>query len=89
MGAGATGLRGRTGCAPSGLGPPARAAANSAAVPNRSAGSFCSATITAASIAGGTVFRCRARGLGSSASTRATIAWAVAPVKGGSPVSIS
>ena len=68
---------------------PDSASANSAADPNRSAGSFSSAVSTAASIAGGMVCRCGRMGRGVSVSTRATIACAVEPVNGGSPVSIS
>ena len=67
----------------------ARASLNAAAVLNRSAGSFSSARSTAASTWGGTVCRCGRSGLGASVSTRATIPWAVLPVNGGSPVSIS
>ena len=65
------------------------ASANSAAVANRSAGSFSSAVITAASTWRGIVCRCTASGRGVSVSTRATTACAVCPVNGGSPVSIS
>jgi len=65
------------------------ASANSAAVTNRSAGSFSSAVSTAASTCRGMVCRWGMSGRGLSVSTRATTAWAVAPVKGGSPVSIS
>jgi hypothetical protein len=65
------------------------AAANSAALPNRSAGSLASAVSTAASIAGDTVFRCRVGGGGSSVRTLAMIACAEGPVNGGSPTSIS
>ena len=43
--------------------PPSSAAANSAAVENRSAGSFCSATAIASSTAGGIVFRNSASGV--------------------------
>ena len=65
------------------------ASANSEAVTNRSAGSFSSAVSTAASTCRGMVCRWGMSGRGLSVSTRATTAWAVAPVKGGSPVSIS
>ena len=65
------------------------ASANSAAVANRSAGSFSSAVITAASTWRGIVWRCGSIGRGVSVTTRATTAWAVLPVNGGSPVSIS
>jgi len=68
---------------------PIRAAENSAAVANRSAGSFSSAVNTAPSTSGGTVCRCEVSERGFSVTTRATIAWALAPVNGGSPVSIS
>ena len=68
---------------------PRRASLNSRAVAKRSAGSFSSAVSTAASTCGGTVRRCVVSGLGASVIIRATIAWAVAPVNGGSPVSIS
>src|ERR1041384_4546198 len=61
------------------------AAANSAAEPNRSAGSFSSALSTAASTCGGTVCRCGPRGRGVSVITFATIACAVGPAHGGSP----
>ena len=67
----------------------ASAWANSAAVPNRSAGSFSSAVSTAVSTCGGMVWRCGRSGRGLSVTTRATIACAVEPVNGGSPVSIS
>jgi len=66
-----------------------KAAANSAAVPNRSAGSLCSAIRTASSTASGTVGRCRLGGAGVSVITLATIACAVLPMNGGSPTSIS
>ena len=68
---------------------PASASANSAAEPNRSAGSFSSAVITAASTCGGMVWRWGRMGRGDSVSTRATMACAVEPLNGGSPVSIS
>jgi len=58
-------------------------------VANRSAGSFSSAVITAASTWRGMVWRCAASGLGLSVTTRATTACAVDPVNGGSPESIS
>jgi hypothetical protein len=69
--------------------PPASAAANSAAVANRSAGSFSSAVSTASSTAGGIVSRRRVGAAGFSVMTLATIAWAVEPMNGGSPTSIS
>ena len=69
--------------------PPVRAAANSAAFAKRSAGSFWSAMATASSTAAGTLFRCDVMLAGSVVITLATIAWAVGPVKGGSPTSIS
>ena len=65
------------------------ASLNSAAVANRSAGSFESAVRTAASTCGGIVFRWIVSERGSSVITRAMIACAVGPVNGGSPVSIS
>ena len=65
------------------------AAANSAALANRSAGSFCSAVSTAALRCGGTDFRTSSGGTGSAVITFATIACAVGPVNGGSPTSIS
>ena len=67
----------------------ASAAANSAAVANRSAGSFSSACSTAASTCGGMVCRWLVSERGCSVTTRATMACAVEPVNGGSPVSIS
>ena len=68
---------------------PRNAAANSAALANRSAGSFSSAVRTASSTASGTRSRCRWSGTGFSVITLAMIACAVLPVNGGSPVSIS
>ena len=65
------------------------AAANSAAVANRSAGSFSSAVSTASSTVGRHALRWRRSGRGSSVITLATIACAVGPVNGGSPTSIS
>ena len=65
------------------------ASANCAAVANRSAGSFSSAVNTAASTCGGMVCRWGSIGRGLSVTTRATTAWAVEPVNGGSPVSSS
>jgi hypothetical protein len=65
------------------------ASANSAAVANRSAGSFSSAVSTAASTWRGIVWRWVPSERGLSVRTRATTACAVFPVKGGSPVSIS
>ena len=67
----------------------ASAAENSAAVAKRSAGSFSSAIRTANSTVSGTRSRTRRGGAGFSVSTLATMAWAVLPMKGGSPVSIS
>ena len=67
----------------------ASACANSAAVANRSAGSFSSARNTAASMCAGMVCRRGIIGRGDSVTTWATIACAVEPVNGGSPVSIS
>ncbi len=67
----------------------ASALENSAAVLNRSAGSFCSEVSTAASTCGGIVPRCGIIDRGFSVTTRATMACAVEPVNGGSPVSIS
>ncbi len=67
----------------------ASASANSAAVPNRSAGSFSKDVSTAASMCDGMVWRWGSSGRGVSVTTRATMAWAVEPVNGGSPVSIS
>src|SRR6185437_14473721 len=65
------------------------AAANSLALPNRSAGSFSSAVSTARSTAAGTVCRTLRGAAGSAVITLATIACAVGPVNGGSPTSIS
>ncbi len=65
------------------------AAANSAAVAKRSAGSFWSAVSTASSTSAGMLRRWAARPAGSAVITLATIAWAVGPVNGGSPTSIS
>ena len=67
----------------------ASAAANSAAVAKRSAGSFSRAVKTAASTWGGMVWRWLVSERGVSVTTRAMIAWAVGPMNGGSPVSIS
>ncbi len=61
----------------------------SAALANRSAGSFCRAVCTVAATAGGTVRLSVATGTGSDAITLATMACAVGPSNGGSPVSIS
>ena len=69
--------------------PPHVAATIQRALANRSAGSLASAVRTASSTFGGTVFRSWPRGRGSSAITLATMAWAVGPVNGGSPASIS
>ncbi len=68
---------------------PCRAAANSAAVANRSAGSFASAVRTASSTSSGTVSRTVESAVARSVITLATMACAVLPVKGGSPASIS
>src|SRR5579862_955104 len=65
------------------------AAANSPAVPNRSAGSFSSAVSTALLTDGGTVRRTLLGAAGSAVITLATIDCAVGPVNGGSPTSIS
>ena len=70
-------------------GAPRSASANSAALANRSAGSFSSAVRTASSTASGTRSRCRWSDAGFSVITLAMIACAVLPVNGGSPVSIS
>ena len=79
------------------LAPPARdptgaadsAALKAPAVANRSAGSFSSAVSTASSTCGGTRSLRAASGAGRSVITFATMAWAVGPVNGGSPASIS
>ena len=63
--------------------------ANSAALWNRSAGSFSSAVSTASSSAGEMVRRCGMSRRGCSVIIRATIACEVGPVNGGSPTSIS
>ncbi len=68
---------------------PLSAAANSAAVANRSAGSFSSAMKTAASTPSGMLLRWPVSERGSSVITRAMIDCAVGPVNGGSPQSIS
>ena len=68
---------------------PSSAAANSAALANRSAGSFSSAVSTASSTASGTRSRRATSPAGFSVITLATIACAVGPVNGGSPISIS
>ncbi len=68
---------------------PRSAEANSAALAKRSAGSLARAVRTASSTSSGTVSRMAEGGLGRSVITLATMACAVAPVKGGSPVSIS
>ena len=68
---------------------PSSASLNSFALPQRSAGSFCSAVSTACSTMDGTVFRRRMMDAGSSVITFATMDCAVGPVKGASPVSIS
>ena len=68
---------------------PLRAAANSAALAKRSAGSLDSAVRTASSTAGGTLRRWADRPAGSALITLATMACAVGPVNGGSPTSIS
>jgi hypothetical protein len=66
-----------------------KARAKSAAVANRSAGNFARLRLTAASTAGGTVSRSVVSGVARSLKSRATMAWTVAPVNGGSPDSIS
>ena len=80
-------VRARLGGAPDAE--PPNAARNSAAVANLSAGSFSRAVKTAASTCGGTVRRCALMETGSAVRTRPRICWAVAPVNGGSPTSIS
>ena len=65
------------------------ALANSLGLPKRSAGSLASAVSTAASTCGGIVLRISVGRSGSALITFATIACTVAPVNGGSPVSIS
>ena len=65
------------------------AAAKSAALPKRSAGNFSSARSTAASTDCGMDLRCVVSRAGSLVITLAAIDWAVGPVKGGSPTSIS
>jgi len=65
------------------------ASANAFALAKRSAGSFASARSTAFSTPGVTVSRTARSDGGFSDSTRATMACTVAPVNGGSPVSIS
>ncbi len=67
----------------------ASASANARALANRSAGSLAIDLATAAATLCGTVFRRSVTGRASSATIFITIAWAVAPVCGGSPVSIS
>src|SRR5512135_2045150 len=64
----------------------ASAWANSAALPNRSAGTFSRAWSTAALTLGGTARRSSIGGRGGSASSLETTAWLVGPVNGGSPV---
>src|SRR5436190_16273809 len=68
---------------------PASALANSAAPANRSAGSFSIAVSTASCTCSGIVPRRVIGSTGDSVMTFATIACAVGPVNGGSPVSIS
>jgi hypothetical protein len=68
---------------------PASASANSVAVAKRSAGTFASARITAASMCSGTVSRVKRMVCGRSCRTLAMIACTVLPACGGSPVSIS
>ena len=67
----------------------ASASAKAAALANRSAGNFSSAFATAAATFPGTVFRCAVSSFGDSVITLATIACALGPVNGGSPISIS
>ena len=72
------------------LGPaPYSAATNSSVVANRSAGTLASATSIARSTAGDTVSRTVRSGGTGELSRLAMIAWAVGPVNGGSPASIS
>ena len=68
---------------------PSSAAANSAALAKRSAGTFASAFATALSMLAGTPSRTVRSGVGRSVSTRAMIICDVCPVCGGSPTSIS
>lgn len=65
------------------------AAAKSAMVGKRSAGSLASARARARSIAGGTFGRRRPMGAGASIACRAMVARAPVPANGGSPASIS
>ena len=67
----------------------ASARAKSAAEANRSAGTAASALRTARSTDSGTAVRSCLRFGTSPVSRRAAIAWAVGPVNGGSPASIS
>ncbi len=66
-----------------------RAAAKSAAVENRSAGSLARAFVTVASTCGGTDGRSTVKGAGIAVRILATTAWADAPTNGGVPASIS
>jgi hypothetical protein len=66
-----------------------RAPAKAAALAKRSAGSFSNAVSTASSTVVGTRGRARRMAVGCSVRILATMAWAVLPVNGGSPVSIS
>ncbi len=66
-----------------------RARANSAALPNRSAGDFANAFAIACSIASGTVSRSSRSGRGDSVNRRAIIACSVGAENGGAPASIS
>ena len=65
------------------------ARAKSPALANRSAGVLSSALATAASTASGTDDRTTRRCTGRSVISLAIMAWAVGPVTGGSPASIS
>ena len=72
-----------------GASPGSSARTKSAADANRSAGTRASALATARSTGSGTLGRCWRTGGASSSTRRASSACAVAPVKGGSPASIS
>ena len=79
-----------TGTAPGGVAPAGLSAwANWAAVANRSAGSFASALMTACSTQGGTASRTERSGGTGSVKHFTMIAWAVGPVNGVRPASIS
>lgn len=68
---------------------PCNASANSRAEAKRSAGNFSSAFATAPATCAGTDFRCAVSSFGTSVMTLATIACALGPVNGGSPINIS